>query len=83
MNPLEPSLQRFANPLARYFAATRPAFLSVTLAGVLIGLGSASADGLAINVGGILLTVFFALTAHSAGGLIVIGLALSHPGGLC
>ena len=70
MNPPEPSLQRFANPWWRYFAATRPAFLSVTLAGALIGLGSASVDGLAIDLGKALLTVFFALVAHAGANVV-------------
>ena len=70
MNPPEPSLQRFANPFARYLAATRPAFLSVTLAGALIGLGSASVDGLAIDLGKALLTVFFALVAHAGANVV-------------
>ena len=70
MNPPEPSLQRFANPFARYLAATRPAFLSVTLAGALIGLGSASVDGLAVDLGKALLTVFFALVAHAGANVV-------------
>ncbi|WP_029525695.1 prenyltransferase [Polaromonas glacialis] len=70
MNPLEPSLQRFANPLARYAAATRPAFLSVTLAGALIGLGSASADGLSIDGVKALITVLFALVAHAGANVV-------------
>jgi 1,4-dihydroxy-2-naphthoate octaprenyltransferase len=70
MNPPEPSRQRFANPFARYFAATRPAFLSVTLAGALIGLGSASVDGLVIDLGKALLTVFFALVAHAGANVV-------------
>ena len=70
MNPPEPSLQRFANPWWRYFAATRPAFLSVTLAGALIGLGSASVDGLAVDLGKALLTVFFALVAHAGANVV-------------
>jgi 1,4-dihydroxy-2-naphthoate octaprenyltransferase len=70
MTPSEPSLQRFSNPLARYLAATRPAFLSVTLAGALIGLGSASADGLMMDGYKALLTVFFALVAHAGANVV-------------
>lgn len=70
MPPLEPSLPAFAHPLARYFAATRPAFLSVTLAGALIGLGSASADGLNIDLLKALLTVLFALVAHAGANVV-------------
>ena len=70
MTPLEPSLQRFRNPFARYFAATRPAFLSVTLAGAFIGLGTAAADGLAIDGFKALLTVLFALVAHAGANVV-------------
>ncbi len=70
MNSPEPSRQRFANPLTRYVAATRPAFLSVTLAGALIGLGSASVDGVVIDLDKALLTVFFALVAHAGANVV-------------
>lgn len=70
MPPPEPSPPAFANPLARYFAATRPAFLSVTLAGALIGLGSASADGLKIDALKALLTVLFALVTHAGANVV-------------
>ena len=70
MNSPEPSRQRFANPLTRYVAATRPAFLSVTLAGALIGLGSASVDGVVIDLGKALLTVIFALVAHAGANVV-------------
>ena len=70
MTPTEPSLQNFRNPFARYFAATRPAFLSVTLAGALIGLGCASAQGFRIDGIKALLTVFFALVAHAGANVV-------------
>ncbi|MFZ3219991.1 MAG: prenyltransferase, partial [Rhodoferax sp.] len=70
MNPREPSLQSASHPFATYFAATRPAFLSVTLAGALIGLGTAHADGLAINLAKALLTVLFALMAHAGANVV-------------
>ena len=70
MNPLEPTRPAFSHPLALYLAATRPAFLSVTLAGALIGLGSASADGLAIDWAKALLTVLFALIAHAGANVV-------------
>jgi 1,4-dihydroxy-2-naphthoate octaprenyltransferase len=66
----EPSQRAFANPWAKYLAATRPAFLSVTLAGALIGLGSAGADGLAIDGFKALLTVLFALVAHAGANVV-------------
>lgn len=70
MPPLEPSLQHFGNPFARYFAATRPAFLSVTLAGALIGLGTASADGLHIDGLKAFLTILFVLVAHAGANVV-------------
>lgn len=70
MSHSEPSIQRFANPFARYFAATRPAFLSVTLAGALIGLGTAYADGHSLDAVKALLTVLFALVAHAGANVV-------------
>jgi 1,4-dihydroxy-2-naphthoate octaprenyltransferase len=61
----EPSLAAFGNPLARYFAATRPAFLSVTLAGCLLGLASAYHGGAVLAPFKAFLTVAFALVAHA------------------
>jgi 1,4-dihydroxy-2-naphthoate octaprenyltransferase len=65
MPPAEPTLALFRNPLARYFAATRPAFLSVTFAGCLIGLATAFADGVALRPLTAFFTLFFALVAHA------------------
>lgn len=70
MPPIEPSMARFPNPFVRYFAATRPAFLSVTLAGAFIGLASAIADGIAIDTSKAFLTVFFALIAHAGANVV-------------
>lgn len=70
MQPLEPSRPAFISPFGKYFAATRPAFLSVTLAGALIGLGSASADGLNIDALKALFTVLFALVAHAGANVV-------------
>ena len=65
MPAAEPTLAAYCNPLARYFAATRPAFLGVTLVGSLLGLASASADGVALRALPALLTLAFALVAHA------------------
>ncbi|MDH4096564.1 MAG: prenyltransferase [Betaproteobacteria bacterium] len=65
MAGVEPTLSAYANPLARYFAATRPAFLSVTLIGVLLGLASAHAGGVALNPLTAFVTLAFALVAHA------------------
>ena len=43
VQPLEPTLETFQNPLVRYVAATRPAFLTASLMACLIGLASSPA----------------------------------------
>ena len=65
MQPMEPTLEAFQNPLARYFAATRPAFLTASLMACLIGLSIAWHDGLAFNISLALVTLLFALFAHA------------------
>jgi len=62
---VEPTPATLSNPLLRYFAATRPPFLSVTLVGCLVGLASAHAGGLRIDALTAILTVLFALMAHA------------------
>ncbi len=66
----EPRPERYPNLLARGIAATRPAFLSVTLVGCLLGLASASADGIAIAPLSAFLTVLFALLAHAGSNVV-------------
>jgi 1,4-dihydroxy-2-naphthoate octaprenyltransferase len=61
----EPLPAQFPNSFVRYFAATRPAFLSVTLAGCLIGLATAHVGGVPVDAAKALLTVTFALVAHA------------------
>lgn len=68
--PLEPSLAALPNPFLRYFAATRPAFLSVTFVGVLVGLASAAAAGAQLDPATATLTMFFALVAHAGANVI-------------
>lgn len=65
MPAAEPTLAAYRNPLARYFAATRPAFLGVTLVGCLLGLAAAAADGVALDALTAFLTLAFALMAHA------------------
>jgi 1,4-dihydroxy-2-naphthoate octaprenyltransferase len=65
MTPPEPTLAALPNPLLRYFAATRPAFLSVTFVGCLIGLASAAGGGVRLDATTATLTLFFALIAHA------------------
>lgn len=38
--PIEPTLAALPNPLLRYFAATRPAFLAITFVGCLLALAA-------------------------------------------
>lgn len=63
--PLEPTFAAFQNPLARYFAATRPAFLTASLMACLIGLAIARHDGIALNPVLAAITLLFALLAHA------------------
>lgn len=65
MAAAEPTLAAYRNPLARYLAATRPAFLSVTLVGCLLGLASAQAGGAVLRPLEAFLTLAFALVAHA------------------
>ena len=68
--PMEPTLAAQPNPVLRYFAATRPAFLSVTFVGVLVGLASAAHAGVAVDAAEATLTMFFALVAHAGANVI-------------
>ncbi|MDO8264684.1 MAG: prenyltransferase [Gallionella sp.] len=63
--PLEPTLATFQNPLARYVAATRPAFLTASLMACLIGLAIVRHDGIALNPELAAVTLLFALLAHA------------------
>ncbi len=63
--PLEPTLAAFQNPFARYFAATRPAFVTASLMSCLIGLALAWHDSLAFDIPLALVTLLFALMAHA------------------
>jgi 1,4-dihydroxy-2-naphthoate octaprenyltransferase len=65
MPAAEPTVEAFRNPLARLFAATRPAFLSVTLVGCVLGLAAAHASGVALDGAAAFLTLLFALVAHA------------------
>lgn len=68
--PLEPTLDALPNPFLRYFAATRPAFLSVTFVGCLLGLATAAWSGIAIGPALATVTLFFALMAHAGANVI-------------
>jgi 1,4-dihydroxy-2-naphthoate octaprenyltransferase len=68
--PGEPTRSGLANPVLRYLMATRPAFLSVTAVGVLIGIASAHAGGASISAASATLTMIFALVAHAGANVI-------------
>ena len=63
--PLEPSRTRLANPFARYLLATRPAFLTITIAGCLLGFATAVAGSVAFDWARALVTLLLALLAHA------------------
>jgi len=65
MQPLEPTLAAFQNPLSRYFAATRPSFLTASFMACVIGLSIAWRDGVAFNFSLALVTLLFGLLAHA------------------
>jgi 1,4-dihydroxy-2-naphthoate octaprenyltransferase len=62
----EPTPERLANPLVRYVLATRPAFLSITLVGCVLGVATAWFSGTPLHWGRAALTVVLALLAHAA-----------------
>jgi 1,4-dihydroxy-2-naphthoate octaprenyltransferase len=68
--PLEPTLDTLPHPLMRYFVATRPAFLSVTFVGCLIGLATAAASGIALDPLKATVTLLFALLAHAGANVV-------------
>lgn len=68
--PAEPSLSALPNPLLRYFAATRPAFLSVTFVGCLLGLAAAAHGGVQVTPLLATATLLFALVAHAGANVL-------------
>jgi 1,4-dihydroxy-2-naphthoate octaprenyltransferase len=63
--PREPSSEHLANPFARYLLATRPAFLTITAAGCLLGFATAVAGGAPFGWARALSTLGLALLAHA------------------
>ena len=63
--PREPRPERYPSAAMRYFAATRPAFLSVTLVACVLGLATAYRSGIALDKLTACVTVLFALLAHA------------------
>lgn len=68
--PLEPTLAALPHPFMRYFVATRPAFLSVTFVGCLLGLASAAFGGVALDPFKATVTMLFALLAHAGANVV-------------
>lgn len=62
-SPAEPSPQSLNNPFKRYVFATRPAFLTITLAGCLLGFASATPAGFSWALA--LATLALAALAHA------------------
>lgn len=65
MPPAEPSLAALPGAPLRYLLATRPAFLSVTLFAVLIGLAASWHGGVELRAAPAFATLLFALVAHA------------------
>lgn len=70
MTPQEPSVAAFKNPLARYFAATRPAFLTASLVACLIGLAVTRQGNASFETTLALTTLLFAMLAHAAANVL-------------
>ena len=68
--PLEPTLDSLPHPLMRFFVATRPAFLSVTFVGCLLGLATAVQNGITLNPLTATVTLLFALFAHGGANVV-------------
>lgn len=62
----EPGPELARRPLLMWFLATRPAFLTVTAVGVIVGWASASYDGFALRPLAALATLGLALLTHAA-----------------
>ncbi len=67
---IEPCAERLANPLKRFFLATRPPFLLASLLPALIGLATAYASGVMINGMMALLTIAGAVLAHAGANVL-------------
>lgn len=61
--PLEPTPETLANPVKRYLLATRPAFLTIALAGCLLGFATALETAFSWPLA--LLTLFLAVAAQA------------------
>lgn len=66
----EPCRERLANPLKRYFLATRPPFLMASLVPVLIGLATSYAGGATLQWIPALLTLLGAAVIHAGANVL-------------
>ena len=78
--PGEPTPEALANPFRRYLLATRPAFLTITLAGCLLGMALAPGGHWGLAAATLGLALFAAVIARGLwliAGLAVIALVLA------
>lgn len=68
--PREPSVQALPGPLLRAFVATRPAFLTITLVGVVLGLACAWREVHVFHFATAAVTMIFALAAHAGANVV-------------
>ena len=61
----EPQPEDLTTPVKRYVLATRPAFLTITLAGCVLGFANATLGGSQMDVGLALVTALLAALAHA------------------
>jgi 1,4-dihydroxy-2-naphthoate octaprenyltransferase len=66
VTPAEPTLAALPNPVLRYFLATRPPFLSVSVFAALIGIAAAYYGGVAVSPTTATVSLLFALVVHAA-----------------
>lgn len=66
----EPTFDNLSNPLLRYIGATRPAFLSVTFVGCLLGYATTVYGGHRLNLLTAIITMILALVAHAAANVL-------------
>lgn len=62
----EPVPASFSNPFKRYFVATRPAFLTATVAACLLGQAGAIYSGVQLHICHAMLTLLLATLVHAA-----------------
>lgn len=66
MSIAEPRVEKFTNPFAMYFAATRPPFILASVIPIFLGLGYCVYEGQAINWLNAVLTLLAGVLLHAA-----------------